>query len=343
MTVYSMAKVKLCFVIMTLSLTIFSCSKDDGNNPTQPGNSNLSGIWSGTITSNLVTTPAAIMLSITHTGNNISGTYNVTTGAFGTIVGTVNNNSFNFNLTQTTPNCTGSFAGQGNINGTTISFTYNGNDCWGSHTNGVGNLTRYDASLDVICPLYVGAAWKYIDSTFTSSGVFSSRDSSMLAIIGKNTISYQSQNLEMFFWNWINLRTYKPQNYSWLVRNENDGLVFYGGYFRTQSTILGRALNIKYPVSINDSWNSPRHVFYPSDSTFKVADTTKMICISTNQIFITPAGSMNCYVYTYQRKYTKSGQAMTDDNCVYYVRNKGYVGMVVKTNGIMVFKKVLKR
>ena len=322
-----------------LSVILLSCSKDD--NPVEAGNTNLDGIWTGTISSNLVTSPTGIVISITQTNKNISGTYSALTGASGTIAGTINNNSFNFTLTQTTPACVGSFNGQGTISNSAISFTYSGNDCWGTH-NGSGNVTKYNPGSDVICPLYVGISWTYIDSTFNSSGIFTSRDSTRLGIIGKGTYSYQGQNIELFYWNWINLKTNKQSNISWLMRNDNDGLNLYGGYFRNQPSTLFRTLGQKFPANAGDTWNSPHWAFTPSDSAFHIPDTLKYTCIATDQIYRTPAGDFSCYVYTYQRKYTSNNQPMTDDYYYYYAKNKGYMGMTVKTNGFLRYKKVLK-
>ncbi|TSA26845.1 MAG: hypothetical protein D4R68_06665 [Ignavibacteriales bacterium] len=327
----------LCIFI--LSFTILSCSKDD--NPVEAGNTNLDGIWTGTILSNLVTTPSDITISITQTNKTVAGTYSVLTGASGTISGTINNNSFNFTLTQTTPNCIGSFNGQGTISNTTITFTYSGSDCWGTH-NGSGSVTKYNPGTDVICPLYVGISWTYIDSSFNTSGVFTSRDSSRLGIMGKGSYSYQGQNIELFYWNWINLKTNKPSTYSWLKRNDNDGLNSYGGYFRNQPSNLVKSLGNKFPVNAGDTWNSPTWSFTPSDSAFHITDTLKYTCLSTNEIFKTPAGNFSCYVYTYQRKTTVNNQTTISDTYLYFVKNKGYIGLVGKTNGVMRSKKVLK-
>ena len=325
--------------IIILAISICQCSKD--NSPTESGNNNLSGIWTGTISSNLVTTPSGITLSITQMNNSISGTYSVLTGAYGTISGTINNNSFNFTLTQITPSCLGSFTGQGTISNSAITFSYTGNDCWGAH-NGSGSITKYDSGTDVICPLYVGVNWTYIDSTFGSTGTFTSRDSSRLGIIGKGSFNYQGQNIELFYWNWINLKTNKPQNISWLMRNDNDGLNVYGGYFRNQPSTLVRTLGNKFPANAGDTWNSPRWTFNSKDSVFNIADTMKYTCLATNEIFRTPAGNFSCYVYTYQQKTTVNNQTTINDTYTYYSKNKGYVGLVGKTNGIMRFKKVLK-
>ena len=326
--------------VISLSFTVYNCSKDD--NPIEAGDTNLSGIWTGTISSNLVTTPAGITLNITQTNKSIAGTYSVlATGASGTVAGTISNNSFNFTLTQTTPTCFGSFTGQGTISNETITFTYSGNDCWGSH-NGSGSVTKFNSGSDVICPLYVGISWTYIDSAFNASGTFISRDSSRLGIIGSGTYNYQGQNIELFYWNWINPKTNKPSTISWLMRNDNDGLNIYGGYFRNQPSALIRTLGNKFPATEGDTWNSPRWTFRGTDSVFYVPDTTHYTCLATNEIFKTPAGNFNCYVYTYQRTTTVNNQTTIYDTYTYYVKNKGYVGLIGKTNGVMRSKKVLK-
>ncbi|MFA7227734.1 MAG: hypothetical protein WC061_01765 [Melioribacteraceae bacterium] len=330
-------------ILFLLSIIIFNCKGTDSENPAEPAAANYSGTWAGTITSNMISTPAPISITIFHTNNSITGSYEVITGASGTVAGSVNKNAITFTLTQTTQGCTGSFSGQGTFNGTSMIFTYSGNDCWGTHSNGNGNVTKYEVSADVICPLYVGQSWRYIDSNFSSTGAFTGADSSKLGIIAKGTYSVQGQNVELYHWNWINPKTNKPQAYSWLERNNSDGLSLYGGYFRNSAQLFPKMLSIKFPVNAGDTWNSPRCVFNVNDSTFKIADTVKYTSTSVSENFQTPAGVFNCYAYNYQRSYTSAGQTMTDNIYSYYAKNKGYLGMIVKTNGIVRFKKVLKK
>ncbi len=333
---------KLLAVLLFISLILMNCTKDEGN-PVESTVSDLSGIWSGTLQSNIVTTPAPFAITISHTNNNLSGTYSVTTGVSGLFVGTVSGNTINFTLTQTTASSPGSFTGQGTINGNTINFTYTGTDTWGHHT-GSGSLSKYEVAGNVICPLYMGKTWIYLDSSFSSSGTLSRVDSSMLGIVGKTSINYEGQNLELFQWNWINMATKKPAPYSWLERNQGDGLNIYGGFFRNQPVILGKFLAQKYPVNAGNSWSSGRVTFTTSpDSMFRVADTITTTCTSVNQNISTPAGIINCYVYNYQRTYTSAGKTMTDDVYLYYAVNKGYIGMLSKTDGVVRFKKLLKR
>lgn len=102
----------------------------------------LTGTWVGTLYSSLVPGGTSVVIYLVQKGNSASGTYSTGTGASGTIAGTLSGTTVTFTLTQTTPTCLGSFSGTGIVTGNQISLTYTGHDCWGTHTNGHGLVTR---------------------------------------------------------------------------------------------------------------------------------------------------------------------------------------------------------
>ncbi|UCE05538.1 MAG: hypothetical protein JSW07_18315 [bacterium] len=207
---------------------------------------------------------------------------------------------------------------------------------------------------NVICPLAVGNYWTYIDS---SIGFYDYQaDTSKLEITGKTTISFDNQVIEVFFWNWINLKTKIPEDWKWLNRNEDDGLWTYG-ILSSTDTLLVKNLDIKYPIELSESWKSV--LIYDS---FKVSDTLTITCIGIEEPFKTPLGIFYCYVYYYkmpyplQRSWHKFGlpqkqfrliiekmdsRLIKDEFYLFLDPQVGYVGMVEIVNGVLVWKKVL--
>ena len=109
------------------------------SSPVSP-TANYSGRWTGTYSSNLISSVSAIF-DISHTGSTITGTYSASNGAAGTITGTVAT-TITFALTQTISACPGSFTGEGTVNVDTMNFTFSGTDCLGTHSNGKGRVQR---------------------------------------------------------------------------------------------------------------------------------------------------------------------------------------------------------
>jgi len=101
----------------------------------------ISGNWSGNYSTNLIS-GSINFVNITQSGINFSGTYNDSLGTIGTISGEYNGNAFDFTMTQTNSTCSGSFNGTAYINGNTLTFTFTGYNCLGTHENGTGTLTR---------------------------------------------------------------------------------------------------------------------------------------------------------------------------------------------------------
>ena len=93
---------------------------------------------------------------------------------------------------------------------------------------GGDNVTGVTITSASIVPLVVGNQWVYTDSTFSATAPVHV-DSSKLGITGKISISFQSQSVEVFYWNWYDIRTNQAQDYKWLGRNESDGYYMFGG------------------------------------------------------------------------------------------------------------------
>ena len=127
--------------LMLFSLVAISCSGGGGGGSSDDSNgtSNISGTWEGTYLTSLVPT-TGITLNLSQDGNEFSGTYS---GAdfSGSLTGTITGNIITFDL-DPSADCPGDFDGSGAISGSSLTLTFSGADCLGSHRNGQANLTK---------------------------------------------------------------------------------------------------------------------------------------------------------------------------------------------------------
>ena len=145
-------------VVIGIGAGLTSVTVQDNSSPVQTvavpvtvtgGGENLTGTWSGTFTTSIITTPSQIALVLSQSGSSVTGTYSTQGGGVGTVSGTVSGNTFTYALQQTTAGCPGSFTGSGTVSGNTMSFTFSGNDCRGTHSNGQGTVTKSTSTLVV--------------------------------------------------------------------------------------------------------------------------------------------------------------------------------------------------
>ena len=187
-------------------------------------------------------------------------------------------------------------------------------------------------------PIKVGNNWEYTDTMYTENGEFLYTETSKLGITGSEEINYMGSKVKVYFWNWYNMNTNQPRNEKWLVAVENSSLYFYGGRYFDEDFIYLKSLHFKYPVSVNESWQTRIYSSNSSDSTFEYVGDLSIDCISTSEKLKTPYGELVCVVYHYE---TISSYGAADAYC-YYSKGIGYVGLIVKTNGIVTYKKLLK-
>lgn len=105
----------------------------------------LSGTWNGTFKSSLVSQTAGV-LTLTQSGTNVTGTYNIpSNGAGGTVSAQVFGRTVRFTMTQTTPaSCPGTFTGHAVLmpSPELLVYNYTGSDCLGTHITGNGSGSR---------------------------------------------------------------------------------------------------------------------------------------------------------------------------------------------------------
>ena len=197
-----------------------------------------------------------------------------------------------------------------------------------------GPVSQVDSSADVIVPLAVGNQWTYIDSIYTVSGTFEKVDTIKLGITGKRTVIYEGKSTDVFYWNWYTDN--KPDTTVWLCRNEAGGCFGYGMQYSESNYIISKTPWLKFPASVGDSWKSLGYSYNDSTRTY-TADTSIYTCTSINEKLKTAKGEMESYVFNTQ--YSYSGQKYSLD--MYFVKNIGYVGLVLKIDGVIVEKYVL--
>lgn len=193
-------------------------------------------------------------------------------------------------------------------------------------------------SNEELFPLKVGNTWQYIDTMYTENGDFLYAETSKLGITGSAEINYATNKVKVYYWNWYNMGTNQPRDEKWLASVENSSLYFYGGRYFDVDFVFFKSLQFKYPVSVNETWKRSVFSSNSSDSTFEYAGDLDMSCISINEKLKTPYGEFNCIVYHY-----KTTSLYGDADAYFYAsKGYGYVGLIVKTNGIVTFKKLLK-
>ncbi len=203
----------------------------------------------------------------------------------------------------------------------------------------------------VLMPFKVGNYWEYIDSIF-NNGVFSGLDTTRLTITNSKSITFEGKSLEVFYWTWD---AASGQVISWFVRNDSDGLCFYGGTNGHEDFIIAKCLTWKYPVNTGDSWETT-HIAYNSypDSVFNIIDTSQTECLSTSTLFRTMSGELKCIFYKdvpNSAKMTETspdgifGSAVQDrtlkEILAYYKPGLGFIGYIQKIDGVIRIKKTL--
>ncbi len=257
-------KIKSCTILSAVLFIIvlsLSCKKEE--NPASPPIISVAGTWTGSYSTSLVPN-ASIIITLTQTSNNVSGTFKSQSGSTGTVsnfTATIESNRFDFSLEETTPDCSGTFTGTATVSGDTMDFTFSGSDCLGYHANGSGRAIRIGDFIggDLI-PLKVGNIW-------IMKSPNAPNDSSIYTdtvVVVKDTVLNNEQ--------WYYVKGLDP-TISYYLTNRSNGL-WAGGLFPY--------LKWKYPAIKNEIYQSAN-------------DSIQVV--STNEILNTAAGQFKCYQY----------------------------------------------
>ena len=101
--------------------------------------------WLGRYESTLIT-DAPLYAELVLTTSTLSGPLTDGAGRTGTFNGTVSGTAVTLTITETTPNCSGTFTGTGTLGSVagleSVDFVFTGSDCLGAHASGKGLLIR---------------------------------------------------------------------------------------------------------------------------------------------------------------------------------------------------------
>ncbi len=163
---------------------------------------------------------------------------------------------------------------------------------------------------DTILPLAEDNYWIFEDSVFVA-GEFDKVETKKMAINGASQVGYEGETIWVYHWTWYDMPEDKAQTRRSLVRNEEQGLAYYGQKMGSSYTELNRRLFIKYPVEPNEEWAYTQGAIVQ--------------CLALDNVFDTHIGQFETIEY----KMTL-GEIV---QYLYYVPEVGYVGMVEKENG----------
>ena len=192
---------------------------------------------------------------------------------------------------------------------------------------------------DRIMPLAVDNYWLFDDVTYDSP--YEWEEVSKIGISGFRSVTYDSIPTTVYYWNWYDMPQDRPQERKNLVRNEDEGLFYYGQQIGSAISEIRRLLFIKYPVSEGEEW--------------VYADDASIRSVSVSTVIETPLGDLDCLVYEIipvseegrsfiatqfgiNRKFYQRNEIIT---YLYYKPEVGYVGMDIYEGEELIFKRRL--
>lgn len=185
----------------------------------------------------------------------------------------------------------------------------------------------------VIQPLEVGYSWTFVDSSFINDGEFVNVDTSTLSIVGKEFATFEGQEIELFYWKW------DLSDAIWLMNDEGGSFYLYGARLNDVSYLVAKSLRQPYPVLVGDTWNDYHFtLLWDSDSVrISAIDTIEIECQSIDYPLQTSIGELECVVAFYATQYSDD----LHETYMYHSPNIGYVGLEIKDNNVVTYKKTL--
>ena len=177
----------------------------------------------------------------------------------------------------------------------------------------------------VIRPLAAGNYWKYA-RWYISPNI---ADTFSVHITRKVPVTHEGKSFDAFTESVI-LSDGKLPSWEWLYGNDDGGLYALGGIAPTDTFVL-KTLHRKYPGKSGESW-LVFNLTYRLSSTkkFEILDTLMVDLLTTDELFETPAGTFECYVYRYTYD-TGDDVFIKWDVLEYYAPGIGIVGEVFKS------------
>jgi hypothetical protein len=183
------------------------------------------------------------------------------------------------------------------------------------------NFTTKTLDSMQICPLTVGNCWNYSDTFYFPPDTEVER--SRLLISGKMNVLYNGASVETFFWNWFDRELTQLNDEKWLMRNGPNGLNCYGGVC-SNDTLVTKQLDLKFPVTINDTWTHDSVQYNSFTEEFEVGFPVTLVCTGKNKLFHTPAGTFSCIEYLEDISFTND-----HDRALSHLSFRGVSGRVL--------------
>ena len=187
--------------------------------------------------------------------------------------------------------------------------------------------------VDGLVPLSVGNYWSDVQYTCRNSTCDSIAknltDSMTVRVFEKRDIEIDGYIYNAAFTESYSIKYNLVSDYKWLSFNGSDGLYLLGGISNPDS-LFKKILQLKYPVSVGESWQVPHLVYDLYENRFLIDDTLTYTCLSTNETIETPAGIFECYVYNYR---IRPADDVLDewDYYLYYKPGIGKVAVIIKS------------
>ncbi len=145
----------------------------------------------------------------------------------------------------------------------------------------------------LLMPLKIGNEWTYTDSVFEESSVKVEDIKYLVTRFDDVNIGYKQYKTFVL----TGFNTKNEQVVQEFYSCNSTGLYNYGSE-NEPFKMLYRDLLLKYPVLVNERWNTYFHYFSPISYRFS-HDTCSVECLSIKEQITVPAGNFKCVKYQY--------------------------------------------
>jgi len=173
-----------------------------------------------------------------------------------------------------------------------------------------------------IIPLKIGNTWQYKIYEYANDTSYFNREYE-ISISENNLLILNGEETNTFNFNFMHALRNEIRPVDWYYSNSNEGLRFYGGKTSSE-TYKCNWLRLKYPCTINDSWDF-LFLYGYSDGSIGEISNQIITCIDTNRSFITPLQTFECFVYSYNDEEDHGDYKMRYEINEFY---KPFVGLI---------------
>jgi hypothetical protein len=185
-----------------------------------------------------------------------------------------------------------------------------------------------------IIPLKIGYTWSYYHYLSDDAGNIT-KDTIQALISDSRKFSIEGTDYQAYFWKEYLKDSIEPYAFC-LIAPTSDGVYNLGSDSDTNSIQISH-LWLKYPCSVNDSWNCVYYYYSYSDKQF-FKDSCKISCINTNKEITIPLGTFRCYQFQYLLSFKNPNDTKTYE---YYAPGVGLIKYERYYNDIKIEERLL--